>query len=87
MANKCPNCGEKINTSPFMIQNTTVRCKCGTRVTVAPGLFKDSIVDWETPKERPPQTIKGATIFCTKCGQELPEDSNYCNKCGAKLPT
>ena len=27
------------------------------------------------------------SIFCTKCGQELPTDSSFCNKCGAKLPT
>lgn len=24
-------------------------------------------------------------IFCTKCGHELPEGSNFCNKCGQKI--
>lgn len=52
MALKCPQCGRKIKTSWFLTQNTVFRCECGTRVTVAPGLFRDRIVDWETPEER-----------------------------------
>ena len=52
MAEKCPHCGQKIKSSPFLFQNTRFRCECGTRVTVAPGLFKNTVVDWETPEER-----------------------------------
>lgn len=52
MALKCPQCGRKIKTSAFLFQNTRFRCECGTRVTVAPGLFKNKVVDWETPEER-----------------------------------
>lgn len=48
---KCPNCGKKVKT-PLLLQNTTVRCECGTRVTVAPGFWRNKIVDWETPEER-----------------------------------
>ena len=47
----CPNCGKIIRTSHFQVQNFTVKCECGTKVTIAPGYFKDSIVDWETPEQ------------------------------------
>jgi len=58
MALMCPQCGRKIKTSPFLIQNTVFRCQqCGTRVTVAPGFFKSQIVDWETPEERGNRTL------------------------------
>ncbi len=50
MALKCPHCGRKLEV-PWILQNTIVRCKCGTRVTVAPGFWRKKIVDWETPKE------------------------------------
>jgi pSer/pThr/pTyr-binding forkhead associated (FHA) protein len=26
-----------------------------------------------------------ASVFCTQCGQQNPEDSNYCARCGAPL--
>lgn len=26
-----------------------------------------------------------STIYCTKCGQALPLDSDFCHKCGAKV--
>ncbi|MGQ0434106.1 MAG: hypothetical protein ACT452_17085 [Microthrixaceae bacterium] len=34
------------------MQNTTVRCKCGTRATVSPWGFRNKVVDWQTPDER-----------------------------------
>jgi hypothetical protein len=84
---ECPNCNKKIKTSAFLFQNTTVRCECGTRVTVAPGFFQDSIVDWETSKERQSQPLERSTMFCNECGQELPENSKFCNTCGVSLST
>ena len=72
VAMKCPNCGKKIKTSSALIQNITIRCKCGTRVTVA-------------SEERQSQPAKDLMMFCTECGQELPKESKYCKKCGANL--
>ena len=53
MAVKCPTCGKQIKTNfGFIPKPTTFTCDCGTRVTVARGLFKDKLVDWEKPDER-----------------------------------
>ena len=50
---KCPICGRKLKTTAgFITSQYTIRCECGTRVKVVPGLFKDKVVDWETPEER-----------------------------------
>ena len=48
---KCPNCEKIIRISLFQVQNITVKCTCGTKVTIAPGYFKDSVVHWETPEQ------------------------------------
>lgn len=58
MALKCPQCGRKVKTNSLLLQPTVIRCQCGTRVTVAPGLFKHKIVDWETPEERGKRTLE-----------------------------
>jgi ribosomal protein S27AE len=41
----CPICGAQFKL-PTIMQNTTYRCSCGTRVTVAPGMRRQRIIDW-----------------------------------------
>jgi ribosomal protein S27AE len=41
----CPVCGAEF-TLPTIMQNTTYRCSCGTRVTVAPEMWRQRIMDW-----------------------------------------
>ena len=31
------------------------------------------------------QTTKGRTMFCQKCGQQVPDGSTFCTHCGASL--
>lgn len=31
--------------------------------------------------------VKGALMFCYKCGKEIQDNSMFCSFCGAKLPT
>lgn len=54
MALKCPKCRRKLKYSAWsvILRPITVRCECGTRVTIAPGFWKDQVIDWETPAER-----------------------------------
>lgn len=42
----CPVCGVEFKL-PTIMQNTTYRCSCGTRVTVTPGMRRQRIVDWQ----------------------------------------
>ena len=48
---KCPKCSQPIRASIFMFQNTEFRCTCGTKVTLAPGIFTNNVVDWTEPGE------------------------------------
>lgn len=50
---RCITCGRKVRGSSGLIfSQYTVRCKCGTRLKILPGMFRDKIVDWETVEER-----------------------------------
>ena len=37
-------------------------------------------VDFKDLKEK-----EGGYMFCTKCGNQLPEDSGFCQKCGVTI--
>ena len=52
---KCPNCGRKIKQVTSFVPYT-VRCECGTRITLNSGFFRDKVIDWETPEERKVKT-------------------------------
>ena len=39
---------------------------------------------YNTPTPEPPSRPE-PTIYCTKCGQALPLDSDFCHKCGTKI--
>ncbi|MEM2094212.1 MAG: zinc ribbon domain-containing protein [Candidatus Bathyarchaeia archaeon] len=28
----------------------------------------------------------GSMVYCTKCGEKLPEEANFCPKCGVRTP-
>ena len=52
MAIKCPTCGKKINIAfGFIPKPITFECDCGSKVTVARGLFRDKVVSFERPVE------------------------------------
>jgi len=49
---KCPKCGAKIKARWLLLGCTyVIRCGCGTRLKIGMGLFKDHILDWQTPEE------------------------------------
>ena len=53
MANKCPNCSKKLKGMMFNVGKTyTVRCECGTRITITQDFFTERILDWETQENR-----------------------------------
>ena len=39
---------------------------------------------YNTPTPEPPSKPE-PVIYCTKCGQALPLDSDFCHKCGTKI--
>lgn len=39
---------------------------------------------YNTPTPEPPRRPE-PTVYCTKCGQALPLDSDFCHKCGTKI--
>ena len=47
---KCPNCGERINTS-FLFPKKQVKCKCGARIKLSAGFLRPTISDWEPPDD------------------------------------
>lgn len=49
---ECPVCGAKVKTSSFIFTATPYRCtNCRTRLTVAPGFFRNHVSDWDEPSE------------------------------------
>lgn len=39
---------------------------------------------YNTPTSEPPSRPE-STVYCTKCGQAVPLDSDFCHKCGTKI--
>jgi len=51
---KCPNCSKRFRGIMFNVGKTyTVRCECGTRITIAQDLLSEKIIDWQTLQETP----------------------------------
>jgi len=50
---KCPVCKRKLkSTAGLIFSQYTIRCECGTRCKVLPGMFSEKVVDWETIEEQ-----------------------------------
>ncbi len=66
MRKKCTNCGHELSDKAKFCN------KCGTRVTEAVSLAKESTV---------------TAFACPQCGEKLKPNAKFCSKCGKKIET
>ena len=63
---KRPHCEENIKIPPFSMGKTTISCKCGTKITLAAGIFTGAVLDWEVPNKTKEQLLKNMSTHTRK---------------------
>ncbi|UCC93616.1 MAG: zinc ribbon domain-containing protein [Thermoplasmata archaeon] len=95
-ADACPNCGSRLSEHPKTLEVFCAACGWGLSpeqqapvvvdTTPAPTHADDMFVE-QGPASTAPATAAGPVMFCTGCGERLPQDAKrFCTSCGARIP-
>lgn len=95
---QCPNCKKvyQVNDSKIPDAGANIKCKCETKFFIK----KDSVEPEEKQKadealkaameasEKKEIDKRGgiySSLYCSRCGKQIPDESKYCSHCGALI--